>query len=284
MAFNSATAQFMFGSASFLSPYLYSCLVPNVGRDRSNVLLTALAALVPSRLPWVSLYWLFALISALTLAAMWMARFPSVELSSGEAIGTWPTLSSVLRKPVVLLYFVSTFAYVGSEQGTADWMSQFLKMYHHFDAHTAGAYAVSWFWGLLTVGCLVGMILLKFFDSTEVLIAFSSAAIASLTVALFGTARWSLIAFPAIGLFASVMWPTIISLALNCVAEYHGSVSGVLCTGICGGAIVPVIMGKLGDLFGLQVGMLSLYVTFGWVLSVGFWAKPLVRNKVIGWS
>jgi MFS transporter, FHS family, L-fucose permease len=282
MAFNSATAQFIFGSASFLSPYLYSYLVRNVGRDRSNVLLAVLASLVPSRLPWVSLYWLFALISAVMLAAMLMARFPAVELNAGEAIGTWPTLMVLLRKRVVLMYFISTFFYVGSEQGTADWMSQFLKTYHHFDPQTTGAYAVSWFWGLLTAGCLVGMVLLKIFDSTRVLIVFSLGAIAVLTVALFGSAHWSLIAFPAIGLFASIMWPVIISLALNSVAEHHGSVSGVLCTGICGGAIVPLVIGKLGDHFGLRMGMLFLYVTFACVLSVGFWAKPLIKNKVIG--
>jgi MFS transporter, FHS family, L-fucose permease len=216
------------------------------------------------------------------LAAMWMTRFPAVELNAGEAIGTWPTLLILLRKRVVLLYFITTFAYVGSEQGTADWMSQFLKTYHHFDPQTTGAYAVSWFWGLLTAGCLVGMVLLKICDSTRVLIAFSFAAMATLTVALFGSAHWSLIAFPAIGLFASIMWPVIISLALNSVAEHHGSVSGVLCTGICGGAIVPLIIGKLGDLFGLRTGMLFLYVTFGCVLSVGFWARPLIKNKVIG--
>ena len=282
MAFNSATAQFIFGSASFLSPYLYSYLVRHVGRDRSNVLLAVLASLVPQRLPWVSLYWLFAFISALMLAAMWVTRFPAVELNAGEAIGTWPTLLALLRNRVVLLYFVSTFAYVGSEQGTADWISQFLKTYHQFDPQTTGAYAVAWFWGLLTAGCLVGMVLLKIFDSARVLVAFSSAAIVALSVALFGPARWSLMAFPAIGLFASIMWPVIISLALNSVAEHHGSVCGVLCTGICGGAIVPLIIGKLGDQFGLRTGMAFLYVTFGWVLAVGFWARPLVKNKVIG--
>lgn len=281
MAFNSATAQFIFGLASFLSPYLYSYLVRNVGQDRSNLLLVTLASVVPQHLPWVSLYWLFALISALMLPAMWVTRFPAIELNAGEAIGTWPTLLGLLRKRVVLLYFASTFAYVGSEQGTADWISQFLKTYHGFDPQTTGAYAVAWFWGLLTAGCLAGMVLLKIFDSARVLIAFSSAALVALSVALFGPARWSLMAFPAVGLFASIMWPVIISLALNSVAEHHGSVCGVLCTGICGGAVVPLIIGKLGDHFGLRGGMAFLYITFGWVLAVGFWARPLVKNKVI---
>ena len=45
-----------------------------------------------------------------------------------------------------------------------------------------------------------------------------------------------------------------------------------------GGAIVPLIIGRVGDAFGLRKGMMVLYVTFGWVLSVSFWAKPLIAN------
>jgi MFS transporter, FHS family, L-fucose permease len=115
-----------------------------------------------------------------------------------------------------------------------------------------------------------------------VLIAFSMAALACLTIALFGSTRASLIAFPLIGFFASIMWPVISSLALNSVSQYHGSFSGILCTGIMGGAVVPVIIGKLGDHFGLRAGMCILYITFGCVLSVGFWAKPLISNKTFG--
>jgi fucose permease len=122
------------------------------------------------------------------------------------------------------------------------------------------------------------MLLLKIFDSRKVLILASAGALACLSLALWGPSRVSVIAFPAIGLFASVMWPIIVSLALNSVAEYHGSFSGILGTGIIGGAIVPVIIGRIGDTVGLRGGLAFLYVTFGMVLSVGFWARPLVNN------
>jgi MFS transporter, FHS family, L-fucose permease len=91
----------------------------------------------------------------------------------------------------------------------------------------------------------------------------------------------SVVAFPAIGLFTSVMWPIVISLALNSVAEHHGSFSGILSTAIVGGAVVPVIIGGIGDRLGLRTGVAFLYVTFGLVLSVGFWAKPLISNATI---
>jgi fucose permease len=49
-----------------------------------------------------------------------------------------------------------------------------------------------------------------------------------------------------------------------------------------GGALVPLIIGWLGDQYGLRVGMLFLYLTFGFVLSVGVWARPLIRNATLG--
>jgi fucose permease len=122
------------------------------------------------------------------------------------------------------------------------------------------------------------MILLKAFDSRRVLLGFSIGAMITLSAALFGPATVSLYAFPMIGFFASIMWPTVISLALNSMSEHHGSFAGILCTGIVGGAVVPLIIGRLGDLVGLRAGMMFLYITFGCVLSVGLWARPIITN------
>ena len=49
-----------------------------------------------------------------------------------------------------------------------------------------------------------------------------------------------------------------------------------------GGALWPLLIGKTADLFGLRTGMLLLYVSFGVVLSVGIWARPLINNAVLG--
>jgi MFS family permease len=147
--------------------------------------------------------------------------------------------------------------------------------------HCVDASAVSWFWGMLTAGCFIGMGLLKLFDSRKVLIGFALGALFSLTAALFGPATVSLMAFPAVGFFASIMWPVLVSLALNSVSEYHGPFAGILSTGIMGGAVVPLIIGRIGDHFGLPAGVAFLYVTFGCVFSVGFWARPIIVNATI---
>jgi fucose permease len=282
-AFNSAFAQLIFGSASFLSPRLYSYLVLNLGNTspQRNIWLRVLARLTPAALPWASIYWIFAVCAIVMIAVLFFSRFPHVERTFDEQAGSWQMYGKLFRKPMVWAFFLCVFAYVGSEQGTADWISKFLEQYHGYDPHTAGAAAVSWFWLLLTAGCFIGMGLLKLFDSRHVLIGTCVGALLCLTAALFGPANVSVIAFPAIGLFASVMWPILVSLALNSVSEYHGSFAGILSTGIMGGAVVPVIIGRLGDHFGLRAGVSFLYVTFGCVLSVGFWARPIITNATI---
>jgi fucose permease len=188
---------------------------------------------------------------------------------------------SLLRNPTVILFFLGIFTYVGLEQGVANWISEFLNTYHGYDPQTTGATTVAWFWGLMTIGAIAGILLLKLLDSRIVLVLFTIGAILSLTAALFMSGPVARIAFPLVGFFSAVMYPVIISLALNSVEEHHGSFAGILVTAIIGGAIVPLIVGGLGDLFGLRNGMLFLYVTLGYILSVGFWAQPLVKNVTI---
>jgi len=283
-AFYSALAQFVFGAASFLSPRIYSYLVLNLAKPvpDANLLLRVLGRLTPRELPWASIYWIFAVSTLLMIAVLALSKFPRVQYTAEESAGSWEMYRSLARKRVVWMYFIAMLAYVGCEQGTADWISKFLSQYHGFDPHTTGANAVSWFWGLMTAGCLVGMLLLKIFDSRRVLIGASIGALLCLSAALFGSAEVSCLAFPAIGLFASVMWPIVISLALNSVAEHHGSFAGILGTGMgIGGAVVPVIIGRIGDHVGLRNGMTFLYLTYGIILSIGFWAKPLISNATI---
>ncbi|MBT8221104.1 MAG: MFS transporter [Bacteroidia bacterium] len=283
-AFNSVIGQLFFGLASFLSPLVYSYLVLNLGGEgeASNIVLETLTGIVPEGLPWISLYWVFAVVSLIMVFIIGFSVMPSVDRKEDELVGAWQTHIDLLKNPMVILYFFGIFAYVGSEQGVANWISEFLQTYHDVDPQTQGANTVALFWGLMTAGTVLGLILLKFVDSRKVVIGFTLAAIISLTVALFGSKSVALIAFPMVGFFASVMWSIIISLALNSVTKNHGSFSGILVTGIAGGAIIPLIVGGLGDIFGLRAGMLFLYVTFGYILSIGFWSKPLINNEIIG--
>lgn len=281
-AFNCALAQLLFGGASFLSPQVYSYLVGALGNPGPKpFMVSALAAVTPARWPWISLYWLFAVLSLTMLVCVSLFRFPVVERTAEESIGSWQLHNRLFRNRIVLLYFVSMFAYVGSEQGTANWISQFLATYHGVNPQTTGAMTVAWFWGLLTAGCALGLVLLKLLDSRRLLIGTTVCALAALTTALVGDRQTALLAFPAVGFFASLMWPVIMSLALNSLDHSHGAFAGILCTAIIGGALVPLWIGQIGDHFGLRTGLMLLYVTFGWILGIGFWARPLVQNQTI---
>ena len=99
-----------------------------------------------------------------------------------------------------------------------------------------------------------------------------------MTITLFGNSRIALLGFPALGFCISVMYALIFSLALNSVSRYHGSFSGILCTAIAGGAIFSLLIGKLKDIIGLQAGMMILYIPLSYILSLSYWAKPIVQN------
>jgi MFS transporter, FHS family, L-fucose permease len=273
----------VFGLASFISPQIYSYLVGELGsyQQSVNLLVDSLARVVPRDLPWISLYWVFTAVTLAMVVVIAVAPLPRVELKEDERAGVMSTYASLLRERFVWLYALAIFCYVGMEQGTANWISQFLQTYHGIDPQTTGAFVVGRFWLWMTLGCLLGLVLLKLMDSRAVLMIAAAGAVAALTAALFGPSSLALLAFPTVGFCASVMWSILFSLALNSAREHHGSFSGILCTAVVGGAVVPLVIGWLGDLVGLRQGMLLLYVPLAYISSVGIWAKPLVTNATI---
>jgi MFS transporter, FHS family, L-fucose permease len=267
-AFFSVMAQLVFGLASYVSPLIFAALMSRSG-----------SAATP--LVWVSFYWAFVGVFVALIAAAAMLPIPRVELAAEEKTGTFGTYLELLRQRPVRLFFLGIVAYVGTEQSLANWMSEFLATYHHFSPTVEGAHAVALFWGLMSVGCLLGLVLLKLLDSKLVLAVFTLLAIATVAIALFGSAEASLRAFPMAGFFLSVMFSIIFSLALNSAASHHGAFSGILCTGILGGALVPLLVGVIGDHYGLRIAMTTVFATLGFILSVSVWARPLVRNQTV---
>jgi len=210
-----------------------------------------------------------------------LVRFPQVIRKEDEIVGAWETHVELFKQKTVILFFLGIFSYVGMEQGIANWISEFLRTYHGFRPESEGAATVGLFWGMMTVGCVLGLVLLKILDSKIVLRIFAAASFIVLTFTLFGNARMALFGFPALGFCLSVMYGIIFSLALNSVTKYHGSFAGILCTAIAGGAVFSLLIGKLKDVIGLQAGMMILYLPLFYILSLSFWAKPIVQNATI---
>ena len=282
-AFTSVMAQLIFGLASFVSPLVYSWLVVGLSNspENSGTIINLLRGVIPEGMSWVSMYWTFAVLSLLMILTISITKFPTVELQDDEKAGSKSSYIDLLKNKYTILFFFGIFAYVGTEQGISYWMSKFLSDYHQVNPEVEGANAVAYFWGLMTIGGILGLVLLKILDSKIVLKIFTILAILSLALALYGTADISYYGFIISGFFLSVMYPIIMSLALNSVPKHHGSFAGILMTGIMGGAVVQLIIGFISDVTSLKVGMLFVFITLGYILSIAFWAKPIINNKTV---
>src|SRR6185312_6680644 len=89
-AFNSVLAQLIFGAASFLSPLVYSYFAEHLN-GQTKGLMGFFSTIVPRNLPWISLYWIFAVISIAMIVVIRISRFPVVELKADEEVGPWKT-------------------------------------------------------------------------------------------------------------------------------------------------------------------------------------------------
>ena len=272
-AFFSVLGQLVFGLASYVSPMAFSAIMAGH---------LAVPAMMIGRGPaWIALYWLFAAVFAAALVVTLVLNIKSFALKDDEKSGPVAVYLDLLKDKQVRWYFLGIAAYVGTEQSLADWMSPFLQAYHHIDPATAGAQAVGNFWGLMSVGCLLGLGLLKLFDSRHVLCAAVIAAAACLTGALFGPAAVSLLAFPLCGFCLSVMFSVVFALALNSVPKHHGAFSGILCSGILGGAVAPLIVGAIGEQTGLRLSLLLVFGLLAFLFSIGVRARPLIANATL---
>ena len=137
-AFNSVLAQLIFGGASFFKSACLQVYGMNLAKPGNNSV-SFFRAIVPENLPWVSLYWLFAGICLLMVIVIAISKFPKVELKAEEKAGALATHIMLFKKRVVLLFFLGIICYVGTEQGTANNISQFLSTYHGYDPNKTGA-------------------------------------------------------------------------------------------------------------------------------------------------
>ena len=271
-AFYSILAQLVFGFASFLSPKFYSYILQIKLTFGINSII---------EMPWLSVYWLFVIVSIVTIIIIYFLRFPLIELKSDEKYSDMGSFNYFLNKRITYLYFFGIFAYVGVEQGINNWSSEFLNQYHNLDPNVVGVQVISSYWGNLTIGTIVSLFLIKFFSSRFLLKIYAISSSVLIFTALFSSAEFSIFSFKLIGFTISGIWSVMIALGLNSIKEHHGMFSGILISGIVGGAIFPFLIALIGEFMGLKIGMLIIFLGLIYILFVGFVAKPLVSNRTI---
>ena len=129
-AFYSVMAQLLFGGAATLSPMVYSTVVQGMAREEVSGIFAFFKANVPATMTWLSMYWIFAVISLLMLVFIYLIKLPKVTLEADEQVGAWQIYKELFKNKTVILFFIGIAAYVGTEQGVAKIISLFLSHYH----------------------------------------------------------------------------------------------------------------------------------------------------------
>jgi FHS family L-fucose permease-like MFS transporter len=138
---------------------------------------------------------------------------------------------------------------------------------------------VGHYWMGAMIGRFIGFVVMQKVSPGKAL-AFNAAAVIVLVLtAIFSqgdVAKWSIV---AVGLFNSIMFPTIFSMALNKLGPLTGQGSGVLCMAIVGGALVPFAQGLLADHLSLQVSFFVPAACYLFILYFGLKYANMYNEK-----
>jgi FHS family L-fucose permease-like MFS transporter len=183
--------------------------------------------------------------------------------------GTVELYLKTLKYPHLALGTLGIFFYVGGEVSIGSFLVNYLKDMVNFDAAKAGQY-LSIYWGGAMVGRFIGAAVLRTVKPGLVL-GMNATVVCLLLVVTMLTkgqvAMWSVL---LIGLFNSIMFPTIFTLAIAKLGRHTSSGSGLLCMAIVGGAILPWVTGKLADVITLQYSFVVPLVCYLYIMFYGF--------------
>lgn len=237
------------------------------------------------------------------LLAMFFAFAPFPKKNKEMNLVSIGEYFSLLKKQNLLLGSVAIFLYVGAEVSIGSFLVNYLIeiniVKYVFENKTLNAIIeglgnfwgvnfasddpkaiagifVAFYWASAMIGRLLGIFLSKIFTVTQLLISFSLSAITLILISINIGGLASMWCILAVGLFNSIMFPTIYTLASDGLTEHKSSVSGILCTMITGGAIVPPIFGFFVDNAGFKMAFLTLVVCYGFILFFGYY-KRFVR-------
>jgi len=214
----------------------------------------------------------------LLAAVMWLRRKALVEVAAAPT----PILRAfnLLTRPRFAFGTLCIFLYVGGEVAIGSLIVNYLMQSNVLGmaAEQAGKH-LPFYWGGAMVGRFIGAYLLRVFAPGKVLACAATTVIVLLGVSantVGAVSGWSLL---AIGLFNSIMFPTIFSLACEGLGTRAAEGSGVICMAIVGGAIVPLVTGNAADLWGLKQALIVPAACYLGILSFGWFPRrPLAAS------
>nr|WP_276537838.1 sugar MFS transporter [Pseudoalteromonas agarivorans] len=175
---------------------------------------------------------------------------------------------SLTQAPHLTMGVFAIFCYVGGEVAIGSFLVNFFGEAHiaGLEEHAAAA-LISYYWGGAMVGRFIGSAALQKIAPSKALAFNACMVIALLLVTIFTQGNVALYAVLAIGLFNSIMFPTIFSVAIERLGSLTSKGSGWLCLAIVGGALVPLLQGYIADVVNIQQSFfvpLVCYVFIAW--------------------
>jgi FHS family L-fucose permease-like MFS transporter len=212
-------------------------------------------------------------IALIVLAALvWFQRKRLVETATSDT----PILRAfnLLARPRFAFGTLCIFLYVGGEVAIGSMIVSYLMQPTTLAAaaEEAGKH-VPFYWGGAMVGRFIGAYVLRLFSPGKVLMCVAAVVIALLLTSANSigmVSAWSLL---AVGLFNSIMFPTIFSLASEGLGKRAAEGSGVICMAIVGGAVVPLVTGHTADVLGLKQALIVPAACYFGILLYGWYAR-----------
>jgi MFS transporter, FHS family, L-fucose permease len=156
--------------------------------------------------------------------------------------------------PKLVLGTLAIFAYVGAEVAIGSLMVNFIAHpdIGNMSLEKAGYY-LPYYWGGAMVGRFIGSYITTKFQPNKVLLVHAIMASLLVTFTIFGNGHFALYSIIAVGLFNSIMFPSIFVLSTQNLGKFMEKGSGIICMAIVGGAIIPMIQGFVADSVNLSI-------------------------------
>ncbi|MEQ8221368.1 MAG: L-fucose:H+ symporter permease [Candidatus Eremiobacterota bacterium] len=199
-------------------------------------------------------------------------KLPEIEAQSSEDQTSADGVKrSAWTYSHLVLGAIGIFVYVGGEVSIGSFLVNYLGQpdIAGLTESIAGKY-VSFYWGGAMVGRFIGSAVQAYIKPGKVLgfNAFIAAALVIISMLTFGKiAMWTIL---LVGLFNSIMFPTIFSLAISGLGKSTGQGSGILCMAIVGGAIIPLIQGAIADKIGIHHAFILPVLCYAYIAFYGF--------------
>ena len=281
-------AQFFNSFATYLGPLVGSALIldSTVQRPAAGASAAEVAAFRQAEAGGVQLVYVAIAVGLITLAVLfWVLRKRAVLPRAERAPGLGETLG-LLRNPRLAFAVLSIFLYVGAEVSIGTFLTDYLSQPNVLGLGQAEAgRLVSYYWGGAMVGRFVGGFVLARLQPGLVLSAFAlgAAALAALSALAEGSVAGY--AVLAIGLFNSIMFPTIFALGIEGQEDRTPQASGLICMAIVGGALLPPLTGWVADQTTLATALFVPALCYLWIAYYGWSARrrsgPIVTPEAV---